>query len=171
MIKWMIIGLVLLSFGIADARVLPDTVQLHYPIDLDPLKISGNFVKLSSKELEKKYDDYTVGINENGLIITCNQVGTECLDKAEFRKVLDDMEKEGAYDLSKEEKDAIAGLYQPNVIIKDIPKKSLIGVKIKAKFLEFIGKIFCTHYEVVQECSGDWCSLQEHMSEECAGLE
>ena len=58
MIKKIIFGLlVLVSFSFAYARVLPDTIQLHYPIDLDPLKITGEFVKISSKELEKKYDE------------------------------------------------------------------------------------------------------------------
>jgi len=172
MIKRMVIVLiVLLSIGAVQARVLPNTVQFHYPMELDPLKMTGNFVKISSKELEKSFEGYTVGINENGLIITCNSVNTDCMDKDTFREILDDMEKEGAYDLSKEEKDTIANLYQPNVIIKEIPKKNVIGVKIKSKVLEFIGQIFCTHYEIVQECQGDWCSLTEHMSEECAGLE
>lgn len=161
----------LLSVSIVYARVLPNTIQFHYPMELDPLKMTGNFVKVTSKELEKSFDDYTVGINENGLIITCNEVGTACMDEKTFRKILDDMEKEGAYDLSKEEKDIVAGLYEPNVIIKEIPKKKVIGVKIKTKIMEFLGQIFCTHYEVINQCEDDWCSLNEHMSEECAGLE
>jgi hypothetical protein len=171
MTKKIILGLVILfCLTVVYSRTLPNTVQFHYPMELDPLKISGNFVKISSKEVEKTFEDYTVGINENGLIITCNKVDEECMDKEAFRQILDDMEEEGAYDLSKEQKDTIASLYQPNVIIKEIPKKKLIGVKIKAKVLEFIGQIFCTHYQVVQECTEDWCSLVEHMSEECAGL-
>jgi len=172
MIKKIIVGMIMLiSLSVVYARVLPDTIQLHFPIDLDPLKITGEFVKISSKELEKSYDDYTVGINENGLIITCNEVADYCLDESEFRKILDNMEDYGAYDLSKDEKDTIANLYQPNVIIKNIPKRKVIGVKIKAKILEFLGQIFCTHYEIIQECTEEWCSLKEYMSEECAGLE
>ena len=169
--KIIVVSLLLISFSVVYARVLPDTIQFHYEIDLDPLKMTGKFVKISSKELEKTYDDYTVGINENGLIITCNEVGVDCMDEETFREILDDMEDEGAYDLSKEDKDIIASLYQPNVIIKGIPKKKVFGVKIKAKIMEFLGQIFCTHYEIVQECNNDWCSLREYMSEECAGLE
>jgi len=169
--KIVVIGLILLSFGIVVARVLPNTIQFHYEIDLDPLKATGEFVKISSKELEKTYDDYTIGVNENGIIVTCNEVDVNCLDDDVFRKILDDMEEFGAYDLSKEDKDIIAGLYKPNVIIKEIPKRKVFGVKLKAKILEFLGQIFCTHYEVIQECKGNWCSLREYMSEECAGLE
>ncbi len=161
----------LLSISFAYARVLPNTVQFHYPIDLDTLKITGKFVKISGKELEKSYDDYTVGVNENGIIITCNEVGTACLDESTFRKILDEMEDLDVYDLSKEQKDIIASLYKSNVIIKNIPKGKVYGVKIKASFLKFIGQMFCTHYEVVQECREDWCSFQELMSEKCAGLE
>ena len=169
--KMIVVLLIFLSFSFVYARVLPDTIQLHYPMDLDPLKITGEFVKISSKELEKSYDDYTIGVNENGIIITCNEVGTVCLDESTFRKILDDLEDFNAYDLSKEQKDLIASLYKPNVIIKNIPKGKVFGVKIKAKVLEFLGQMFCTHYEIVQECDSDWCSLQEYMSEECAGLE
>ena len=122
MIKKIIVGMIMMiSLSVVNGRVLPNTIQLHYPMELDPLKMSGNFVKISSKDLEKTFDDYTVGINENGLIITCNEVGTACIDEKDFRKILDDMEKEGAYDLSKDEKNVIASLYQPNIIIKNIP--------------------------------------------------
>ncbi len=172
MIRKLIVGLIVFfSFFGVYARVQPNVIQLHHPMELDPLKMSENFVKISSKELEKSYDDYTIGINENGMIITCNEVDVECLSQGEFRRILDDMEDEGAYDLSKEQKDVIANLYQTNVIIKEIPKRKLIGVKIKSRILQFLGQIFCTHYEVVQQCHEDWCSLREYMSEECAGLE
>jgi len=169
--KLMIGLLVLLSFVGVYARVQPNTVQLHYPMQLDPLKMSGEFVKLNSKELEKTYDDYTIGVNENGMIITCNSVDEDCIDKEEFRDILEEMEEYEAYDLSKDQKDTIASLYQPNIIIKEISQKKLIWVKVKAKLLQFLGQIFCTHYELVQECSEDWCSLNEYMSEECAGLQ
>jgi len=169
--KIVFVLLVLVSFSLAYARVLPDAIQLHFPIDLDPLKITGEFVKINNKELEKAYDDYTIGVNENGIIITCNEVGTACLDESKFRKILNDLEDFNAYDLSKEQKDVIASLYKPNIIIKNIPKGKVFSVKIKAKVLEFLGQVFCTHYEIVQECDSDWCSLQEYMSEECAGLE
>ncbi|MBD3155855.1 MAG: hypothetical protein GF368_04320 [Candidatus Aenigmarchaeota archaeon] len=170
--KKMIIGLlIVLSFTLVEARVQPDVIQFHYPIQLDPLKESGEFVRLSSKELEKVYDDYSIGLNENGMIITCNSVDEECIDKEKFRKVLEEMEDYDAYDLSKDQKDTISSLYQPNLIVKEIPKKKLIGVKIKARLFQFIGQLFCTHYEVVHECVDDWCSVKEYMSEECAGLE
>jgi len=169
--KIIILSLILFSFSFVYARVLPNTIHIHYPIDLDNLKTAGEFVKISSEELEKKYDDYTIGVNENGVIITCNEVGTECMDKDSFRKILDEMEDLDVYDLSKEQKDTIAGLYKPNNIVKNIPKSKVYGVKIKAGILEFLGQIFCTHYEVVEECNNDWCSLKEHTSEECVGLE
>ncbi len=172
MIKTIIfVSLLIISLSVVYARVLPNTVQFQNPIDLDALKATGEFAKISSKELEKKYDDYTVGVNENGVIVTCNDVDVNCLDEDMFRKILEDMEDFGAYDLSKEEKDVIAGLYKPNVIVKNIPKRNVFGAKLKAKILEFLGQIFCTHYETIQECKGDWCSLKEYMSEECAGLE
>jgi hypothetical protein len=161
----------MLTFSVVDARVLPTTVQFQYPMELDPLKGSGKFVKISSSELEKTYDDYTIGVNENGFMVTCNDVDVNCLDEDVFRKILEEMESFGAYDLSKEDKDVIANLYKPNVIVKNIPKKNVFGISLKAKILEFLGQIFCTHYEIIQECKGDWCSLKEYTSEECAGLE
>ena len=88
MIKEIIVGLLLLSsFSVVYARVLPDTVQFHVPMELDPLKASGEFVRISSKELEKTYDDFTIGINENGIIVTCNDVGINCLEEDDFRKI------------------------------------------------------------------------------------
>lgn len=169
--KIIVISLIIFSFSIVYGCVSPDNIQFQYPIDLDSLKESGKFVKISSKELEKDYVDYVVGVNENGVIISCKEIGNNCLDQDLFRKVLQDMEDLKAYDLSKEDKNTISSLFEVNVILREIPKQKIIGVKLKSAILEFLGKIFCTRFEKIIECSGNWCSLQELQSEECPALD
>ena len=171
MTKTIVFVVLLLSFSIAYACISPDNIKFVYPIDLSALKESGKFVKISSNELEKDYTDYIIGVNENGLIVTCKKIGDSCLNKDLFRKVLQDMEDMHAYDISKEDKDTIASFFKIGVTVKEIPKEKIIVVKLKNKILEFLGKIFCTRFEKIIECNGNWCSLQEIKSEKCTVLE
>lgn len=157
-------------FGSVYACISPENVQFHYTVDLDALKESGQFTKMSNKELQKEYKTFVVGANEKGIIISCKQIGDNCLDSDVIKDVLQKMENLRAFDLSKEDKDTISSLYEPHAIIKEIPKQKVFGVKLKARLMQVIGKLFCTHYEELIKCQGKWCSLKEMQSEECPML-
>jgi len=158
--KWLIIALVLSSVA---ACVFPDRIELWYPINVTKLKENEYF----NYGVIKEYEDFFVSVSTDGLRIVCTKKYFNCIDNTTFRNLLDEMENYGAFDLSKEDKDSIASLFERNVIIKRMKKVDLLKIKIKELIMRFLGKLFCVNYEKLKACNNEWCSLTVEKSDKC----
>lgn len=165
--KILLIMIFLLSFSLANACILPDNVELVHEMDLEMLKATNTNHEILNEVVLIEYDDFVLTVEESRATITCREVLTDCFDDSDFRSVLDDLENWNAYDLSKEDKDTISSLYQPKVIIKKLESKDLFLLKFKNLIKKIIGMVFCTNYEEVIECDGEWCSLEELNTASC----
>jgi len=166
--------MILISISVVYACVFPNRVEFYHPMDFDVLKSVLKTEKQKHRILNETvliyYNDFILSVNENSATVTCKKVMTECMDESDFRDVLEDLEDWNAYDLSKEDKDNIAELYQPNIIIRKLDKGKLLAVKIKGGILKFLGRLFCTNYEKVLVCREEWCAIQVLKSEKCLYL-
>lgn len=170
--KILLITIIFLSMSLVKACIFPDKVDFVYPMNVEMLKATNKNHQLLDEVVMIEYDDFVLTVEDSRATITCKEVLSECIDNSTFRSVLEDLETWNAYDLSKEDKDTIASLYQPNIIIQKLENKDLFLLKFKSFIMRIIGKIFCTNYERVIECKGEWCSLEMLQSENCpAGLE
>ncbi len=169
--KIIFISIMLILITVVNACVFSDKVEFYHPMDLDVLKLVIKSEKQKHEILNNTvliyYNDFILSVNENSAIVTCKEVRTECMDDLDFRDILDDLEDWNAYDLSKEEKNNIAELYQSNIVIKRLSKENLLIVKIKSGVLKLLGRLFCVNYEKVLECKEDWCGIQVLKSEKC----
>jgi len=162
---------VLVCLSVSYACIFPDTFGFYHPIDMVILKTELKSERIDFSEVDKNivlnYDDFILEINENGVEISCKEVFTSCMDSSDFRELLNDLEDWEAFDLSKEEKDTIAGLYQENGFVRKIDKKDFFAVKIKTFMMKVFGKLFCTNYEEIVECKENWCILERVKSDRC----
>ncbi|OGI16070.1 hypothetical protein A3K63_02250 [Candidatus Micrarchaeota archaeon RBG_16_49_10] len=160
------------SFSMAYAAVVPDRIEFYYQMNFDDLRLA---LEKEGADYEKRgnaiildYGDFYVSVTQDRLEMNCKEVDTVCMDGRSLQTVLEDLEKYDTFDLSKEEKETIAGLYSANVVIRSYDKKDLMFSKVKSAFLKLLGKLFCTNYERILECNGAWCSLEILKSKECA---
>ncbi|MEM5793546.1 MAG: hypothetical protein QXY45_04310 [Candidatus Aenigmatarchaeota archaeon] len=160
---------ILLSIVLTEARVFPNYVTFYYPMNIEKIEKNVEYFQEDSW-FERKSKDYTIGIKNNGMIIMCNKPDEECLDEKKFRNILDDVEKDGAFDLSGEDKDKIGSLYQNGIIIKKVPKNKVFLLKFKANLLKGLGRVFCVNYQIIQKCNDPWCSFIEYPGDKCPGL-
>ena len=170
MMKWILI-VVIVSLVIAsvNACIFPDKVELWYPINIEKLSGSDEF-EIVNNALVKEYDEFLVSVSKEGIRVVCTKKYFNCLDNETFRVLLDEMESYGAFDLSKEDKDTIASLFERNVIIKKLERKDLLRVRVKEFIMRFLGRFFCVNYEKVKVCKGGWCSLTVEKSNRCPVL-
>lgn len=161
----LLVSLFLVS--IVNACVFPNKLELTYPMNVVALKSMKTDHSMLGENVLIEYDDFLLTVNENGAIITCKEVFIDCIDNSTFQSVLEDLEDWNAYDLSKEDKDTIANLYQPNIIIRKLENKDLIIVKFKGFVMSLFAKIFCVDYEEILTCENEWCSLETIKSEKC----
>jgi len=161
----------LLSFGLVSACVFPDQIKFYYPIDLDDLKESFDQEKIDYTIVDNtvliQEDEYSMSINDNVVSIVCKDPMFECIDEADFEDIINNLEDWDAYDLSKDDKENIAALFDKNIVIRKIDKTAIWGTKIKNIFLKYVGKVICVTHEQVQECKDVWCSLTEIRGEAC----
>jgi len=167
MMKW-ILTVITVSLVIASvyACVFPDKVELWYPINIEKLNESNEF-KIINNALVKEYDEFIVSVSKEGVRIVCTKEYFNCINNKTFRTLLDEMESYGAFDLSKEDKDTIASLFERNVIIKKLERKDLLRVRVKEFIMRFLGRFFCVNYEKVKACKDEWCSLTVEKSNRC----
>lgn len=170
--KKLIIPLIFcLSISVAFACILPDQTKFYYPIDLDDLKDSLRDEKIEHTVIDNdvliQKNEYSISISDNLVSIVCKDPMFDCIEEAEFEDIINDLEDWKTYDLSKDDKDNIASLFDKNVVIRKIDKTAVWGVKVKNLFLKYTGKLLCVNHEEVKECKDVWCSLTEYRGEAC----
>ena len=150
MMRW-ILGIIISLFTLVNACLFPDKVELWYPMDMEKLNRSGEFM-LVNNALIKDYGEFMVSVSKGGIRISCTRRYFDCMSNETFRSLLDEMEDYGAFDLSKDDKDTIASLFEMNVIIRKLDRKDMLKVRIKEFIMRFIGKFFCVNYEKLRIC-------------------
>lgn len=161
----------LISVTLVSACIFPDSFEFYYPINFEKVKFEIKNLDLDYEIINNTilldYNEFTLGISNESVVTNCKQPIINCLDNSTLRSILDDLESWGAYDLSKQDKDTIASLYERNIIIRQLEKKDLIKLKIKGFISKIIGKFICTNYEKVNKCINNWCSLKLIKSKGC----
>jgi len=160
----------LLSITIVEAQIL-STVEFYHPMDIDMIKIGledeDQKYEIVNESLIIHYKDFLVIVKKDGAFIACNTLMSDCLDNSTFRSVLQDLEDWNAYDLSKDDKDTIASLYRPGVIIRRMNTQDLLFLRIKGFIGRLLGKMFCVNYEKSISCKDEWCALELVRSDGC----
>lgn len=168
----LVLSIILFSISAATASIVPDKIEFYYIMGYDDLRLAleqeGVDYEKDGRTIILDYDDFYVSVYEDHFEMNCKEVNDVCMDGRTLEVVLEDLEHWNTFDLSKDDKETIASLYRANIQVRHIEKRDLYFVKMKAAFLSFLGKLFCTNYEEIIECNNDWCSLEVLKSSECS---
>lgn len=160
--------LFLLSSNLVYACIFSDKIEFFYPMNVAQAEknIDRDFEKVGGSMLID-YNNYRIVINRDSMIVECKVPIFRCIDNKTYRKILENLESWNVYDLSKEDKDTVASLFDRNTIIRKLEKIDILRIKIKTMILRFIGKFFCVSYENIVKCKANWCTLRLEKSESC----